>query len=219
VTRLDTASGEVQHDSPALLPDGRHFLYLSIGSRTGGVLDPRGVYLGSLDGLRTGAIAGGGCVAGPLRGRSSAVRAERDVDGAAVRRKESVARRRAVPAGRRRQAVYRGRQRCDRGFQRVGRQRRAGLSVGGQNGIAPRPVRSQRQTGGRAGGSGGLRRGGAVARRQAARGEPDRSRAFHAGPLGLRRGGGPRPAPHLRRGRGVCARVVARRRPAACSAR
>jgi Tol biopolymer transport system component len=49
VTRLDTASGEVQHDSPAFLPDGRHFLYFSIGSKAGGVLDPRGVYLGSID--------------------------------------------------------------------------------------------------------------------------------------------------------------------------
>jgi eukaryotic-like serine/threonine-protein kinase len=48
VTRLDAASGEVQHDSPAFLPDGRHFLFFSIGSKTGGVLDPRGIYLGSL---------------------------------------------------------------------------------------------------------------------------------------------------------------------------
>jgi serine/threonine protein kinase/Tol biopolymer transport system component len=47
-TRLDKASGEVQHGSPAFLPDGRHFLYFSIGSLSG-ALDPRGVYLGSLD--------------------------------------------------------------------------------------------------------------------------------------------------------------------------
>jgi Tol biopolymer transport system component len=49
-TRLDTASGEAQHGYPAFLPDGRHFLYFSMGSMSGGALDPRGVYLGSLDG-------------------------------------------------------------------------------------------------------------------------------------------------------------------------
>jgi serine/threonine protein kinase len=48
-TSLDTASGEVQHGSPAFLPDGRHFLYSSVGSLTGGVLEQRGIYLGSLD--------------------------------------------------------------------------------------------------------------------------------------------------------------------------
>jgi Tol biopolymer transport system component len=48
VTRLDKASGEVQHGFPAFLPDGRHFLYFSIGTRTG-ALEPRGVFIGSLD--------------------------------------------------------------------------------------------------------------------------------------------------------------------------
>jgi Tol biopolymer transport system component len=48
-TRLDKASGEVQHGYPAFLPDGRHFMYFSIGSRSRGALDPQGVYLGSLD--------------------------------------------------------------------------------------------------------------------------------------------------------------------------
>jgi Tol biopolymer transport system component len=47
-TVLDEAAGEVQHGSPAFLPDGRRFLYFSIGSRAG-ALDPRGIYLGSLD--------------------------------------------------------------------------------------------------------------------------------------------------------------------------
>ena len=47
VTTLDRASGEVQHSYPAFLPDGRHFLYSSVGSRSGGALDPRGVYVGS----------------------------------------------------------------------------------------------------------------------------------------------------------------------------
>ena len=49
VTRLDAASGEVQHESPVFLPDGRHFLYFSLGSLERGALDPRGIYLGSLD--------------------------------------------------------------------------------------------------------------------------------------------------------------------------
>jgi len=50
VTTLDTASGEVQHAYPSFLPDGRHFLYFSYGSVSGGALDPRGVFVGSLDG-------------------------------------------------------------------------------------------------------------------------------------------------------------------------
>jgi eukaryotic-like serine/threonine-protein kinase len=49
VTTLDAASGEVQHGYPAFLPGGRYFLYFSIGTLTGGALDPRGIYLGSLD--------------------------------------------------------------------------------------------------------------------------------------------------------------------------
>ena len=49
VTRLDTASGEAQHSEPAFLPDGRHFLYFSHGTVKGGALDPRGVFVGSLD--------------------------------------------------------------------------------------------------------------------------------------------------------------------------
>lgn len=47
-TTLDAASGDAQHMSPFFLPDGRHFLYFALGS-TGGVTDPRGVYVGSLD--------------------------------------------------------------------------------------------------------------------------------------------------------------------------
>ena len=48
VSRLDTASGDVQHSYPAFLPDGRHFLYTALGSRTS-ANDPRAVYIGSLD--------------------------------------------------------------------------------------------------------------------------------------------------------------------------
>ena len=50
VTTLDQASGEVQHGFPSFLPDGRRFLYFSIGTLSGGAIDPRGIYLGSLDG-------------------------------------------------------------------------------------------------------------------------------------------------------------------------
>jgi Tol biopolymer transport system component len=49
VTRLDTATGETQHSEPAFLPDGRRFLYFSHGTVKGGALDPRGVFVGSLD--------------------------------------------------------------------------------------------------------------------------------------------------------------------------
>ena len=49
VTRLDSASGEVHHTYPSFLPNGRHFLYFSLGTKRG-ANDPRGVYLGSLDG-------------------------------------------------------------------------------------------------------------------------------------------------------------------------
>lgn len=49
VTTLDPESGDVQHSLPSFLPDGRHFLFTAIGSRTG-ANEARGVYLGSLDG-------------------------------------------------------------------------------------------------------------------------------------------------------------------------
>ena len=46
VTRLDATKGESLHLLPSFLPDGRHFLYLSV-SRT--APEKSGVYLGSLD--------------------------------------------------------------------------------------------------------------------------------------------------------------------------
>ena len=49
VTRLDTSSGEVQHSQPDFLPDGRRFLFFSFGTVAGGALDPRGLFVGSLD--------------------------------------------------------------------------------------------------------------------------------------------------------------------------
>ena len=49
VTTLDTERGETGHRYPFFLPDGRHFLYLAVGTAKGGVVDPRAVYVGSLD--------------------------------------------------------------------------------------------------------------------------------------------------------------------------
>ena len=49
VTTLDPASGDIQHWYPFFLPDGKHFLYFVVGSKTGGITDPRAVYVGSLD--------------------------------------------------------------------------------------------------------------------------------------------------------------------------
>ena len=49
VTTFDTASGDTQHWFPFFLPDGRHFLYSTLGSKKAGATDPRGVYVGSLD--------------------------------------------------------------------------------------------------------------------------------------------------------------------------
>jgi Tol biopolymer transport system component/tRNA A-37 threonylcarbamoyl transferase component Bud32 len=48
VTTLDAQAGDVIHRSPYFLPDGRHFLYVAVASRTGGTA-PRAVYVGSLD--------------------------------------------------------------------------------------------------------------------------------------------------------------------------
>jgi Tol biopolymer transport system component len=49
VTTLDATFGDTQHWYPFFLPDGRHFLYFALGSKTGGDIDPRAVYVGSLD--------------------------------------------------------------------------------------------------------------------------------------------------------------------------
>jgi len=44
VTSVDTAGGEIVHGIPGFLPDGKHFLYLILGSA-----DVSGIYVGSLD--------------------------------------------------------------------------------------------------------------------------------------------------------------------------
>ena len=46
VTRLDATNGETAHLLPSFLPDGRHFLYLSVSRMAP---EKSGVYLGSLD--------------------------------------------------------------------------------------------------------------------------------------------------------------------------
>lgn len=48
-TTLDVAAGDNRHTAPFFLPDGRHYLYLVIGSKAKGPNDPRAVYVGSLD--------------------------------------------------------------------------------------------------------------------------------------------------------------------------
>jgi serine/threonine protein kinase/Tol biopolymer transport system component len=47
-TTLVDETGDVQHSFPFFLPDGRHFLFFVVGGKAGQI-DPRGVYLGSLD--------------------------------------------------------------------------------------------------------------------------------------------------------------------------
>ncbi|MGE5833694.1 MAG: protein kinase domain-containing protein [Acidobacteriota bacterium] len=56
VTKLDQTSGDVQHAHPSFLPDGRHFLFSVIGSRTVGATATRGVFVGSLDGSEPAAM-------------------------------------------------------------------------------------------------------------------------------------------------------------------
>jgi Tol biopolymer transport system component len=49
VTALDRENGETQHWAPFFLPDGRHFLYLAIGARSGGPASVNGIYVAALD--------------------------------------------------------------------------------------------------------------------------------------------------------------------------
>ena len=50
VTSLDEARGEVQHWFPFFLPDGQHFLFFAVGTRSGGMVEPGGIYVSSLNG-------------------------------------------------------------------------------------------------------------------------------------------------------------------------
>jgi Tol biopolymer transport system component len=49
VTTLNADAGETVHGFPFFLPDGRHFLYLAVGSKTGGPVSPNGIYVTALD--------------------------------------------------------------------------------------------------------------------------------------------------------------------------
>ncbi len=48
-TTLNADSGETYHAYPFFLPDGRHFLYLAVGSKTAGPATPNGIYVAGLD--------------------------------------------------------------------------------------------------------------------------------------------------------------------------
>jgi len=59
-TTLDTENGETQHWSPFFLPDGRHFLYLAVGSKSGGPNEPNGIYVAALDSTERTLLVPGG---------------------------------------------------------------------------------------------------------------------------------------------------------------
>ena len=46
---LPVEEGETRHAFPFFLPDGRHFLYLAVGSKTAGGTSPNGIYVTTLD--------------------------------------------------------------------------------------------------------------------------------------------------------------------------
>jgi len=56
VTRLDEASGDTVHWNSFFLPDGRHFLYHAVGSKTAGPTYARAIYVGSLDPTEQGRL-------------------------------------------------------------------------------------------------------------------------------------------------------------------
>jgi Tol biopolymer transport system component/aminoglycoside phosphotransferase (APT) family kinase protein len=60
VTTLNTDAGETQHTYPFFLPDGRHFLYLAVGSKAGGPFSPNGIYVTALDSSERKLLVPGG---------------------------------------------------------------------------------------------------------------------------------------------------------------
>jgi len=48
-TTVNADSGEAYHAYPFFLPDGRHFLYLAVGSKSRGPAGPNGIYVTALD--------------------------------------------------------------------------------------------------------------------------------------------------------------------------
>jgi Tol biopolymer transport system component len=59
-TTLDVGNGETRHAFPFFLPDGRHFLYLAVGSKTGGPNSPSGIYVTALDSKERKLLVPGG---------------------------------------------------------------------------------------------------------------------------------------------------------------
>ena len=106
-TTLEQAGGEVQQEDPAFLPDGRRFLYSSMGGPSG-ALDQRGIYLASLDAPGQAKAADPGRHAAAIREWSRLLRAERHAAGAAARRDERRPPRRPCASGRRCHALHVG---------------------------------------------------------------------------------------------------------------
>jgi serine/threonine protein kinase/Tol biopolymer transport system component len=68
VTTLNADNGETQHWDPFFLPDGRHFLYLAIGSKASPA-SPNGIYVTALDSNERKLLVPGGSNAMYAQGR------------------------------------------------------------------------------------------------------------------------------------------------------
>jgi eukaryotic-like serine/threonine-protein kinase len=60
VTTLDRENGETRHWAPFFLPDGRHFLYVAIGTRSSGPAAVNGIYVAALDSKERKLLVPGG---------------------------------------------------------------------------------------------------------------------------------------------------------------
>jgi eukaryotic-like serine/threonine-protein kinase len=60
VTTVDKTNGEIQHWAPVFLPDGRHFLYVAIGTNSGGPTAVNGIYVAALDSNERKLLVAGG---------------------------------------------------------------------------------------------------------------------------------------------------------------
>jgi eukaryotic-like serine/threonine-protein kinase len=56
VTTLDSAAGDILHRNPFFLPDGRHFIYVAVSTRSGETTAARASYLASLDSSEPGRL-------------------------------------------------------------------------------------------------------------------------------------------------------------------
>jgi eukaryotic-like serine/threonine-protein kinase len=63
VTTLNADNGETQHWLPFFLPDGRHFLYFAVGSKTAGPNSPNGIYVAAIDSNERKLLVPGGSTA------------------------------------------------------------------------------------------------------------------------------------------------------------